>query len=821
MRESCQKTKRQRLQANSSSSSPWWLKIRPPQRETPPTKKPKRGSWRAQRSGNSEKLNTGHKNRPNEPLLRPPKRKIRYFVDRPDCFTVWLFCPNPEVGFVSSQGCFLTSAVREKRGFALSFLWIALIIGLTFLLSLLLLSEEEKGPALKPSSPPDKELSQAGAVEVTSKEQTPSPVLLDVQPVPLSSAKETSGDEHVQTPLKPDVPSKDSSEEDKAAQEDESSVVAAESSVVAAESSVVAAGDVLPTGEVMTVTAHENLLQELAAEASSSLEEKAAPLQENKATVPLVEEASNESSTVGEDKAEESPEQPSAVEMTKQASPLPTSPRKSRKQPTGQRSPLGHYSRASLELVGRWLDTPVHRLEEVLVSIRRQTAYRHFELEKVHSDETRLIQAPIEPLRLLQRRILERLVYTIPCSNAAHGAVPGRSVVTNAAAHLPSAREVLNLDLRKAFPSVRFARVRGVFRPLTRELLKKTGQLDAPVSSEVELKEETAHLLTALTTSPLVEDNGRTVYVLPQGAPTSGALLNLVCRELDRKIFKICKQHSTLKLRYTRYLDDLTLSSPAEIPAEVRREVEHAILKNGFKDNSAKTKHLREGNVLQICGLRLEGRKLEVSPQIVSRCALRLEESKHRGHSLEEESQHRTAVFGIINFFRMVYGSRIPDSIAAPYKEYRSNRNLGREKEAQLPHALPWSPRGAEEQTGLSLLAQWLDVSVEELEFVKQMVEEGEAYLRWSIPKRNGQHRQIMTPYYELKRIQARLLRRLLYRIPVSDAAHGFVPARSIVTNAYAHCHRDHLLNIDLKDAFPSPHWPWDTTQKVRSSLFS
>lgn len=116
----------------------------------------------------------------------------------------------------------------------------------------------------------------------------------------------------------------------------------------------------------------------------------------------------------------------------------------------------------------------------------------------------------------------------------AHGFAPGRSVVSNARVHL-GRRLVLNLDLLDFFPSIHFGRVRGVFmaRPF-----------EFPVQVATMLAQLCCHRAS-----------------LPQGAPTSPIISNLICRGLDRDLDRLARQHGC---RYTRYADDITFSTNAD-----------------------------------------------------------------------------------------------------------------------------------------------------------------------------------------------------------------------------------------------------------------
>lgn len=71
-------------------------------------------------------------------------------------------------------------------------------------------------------------------------------------------------------------------------------------------------------------------------------------------------------------------------------------------------------------------------------------------------------------------------------------------------------------------------------------------------------------------------------------------------------------------------------------------------------------------------------------------------------------------------------------------------------------------------------------------------------------PKRSGGGRLIESPHSRLKALQGRVLHRLLDRIPVHEACHGFVAGRSVLTHARLHTGRPVLLHFDLKNFFGS-----------------
>jgi RNA-directed DNA polymerase len=77
-------------------------------------------------------------------------------------------------------------------------------------------------------------------------------------------------------------------------------------------------------------------------------------------------------------------------------------------------------------------------------------------------------------------------------------------------------------------------------------------------------------------------------------------------------------------------------------------------------------------------------------------------------------------------------------------------------------------------------------------------------YRQFGIPKKTGGIRQIWAPMKELKAIQRWILENIVERLPIHGSAHGFVAGRSIVTNAQLHCDSSVVVNVDLKDFFPT-----------------
>ncbi|MEV6273625.1 reverse transcriptase family protein [Nocardia sp. NPDC051832] len=176
--------------------------------------------------------------------------------------------------------------------------------------------------------------------------------------------------------------------------------------------------------------------------------------------------------------------------------------------------------------------------------------YRYRRLPKTNG--VRLVEAPKVRLREIQRRILRHVLSGIPAHPACHGFEKGRSAMTFAAPHA-GAELVLRVDLRDFFTSIGVARVRAVFAacgysPAVAQVLADLCTTATPVTELSALDYRQRNLLRARH--------------LPQGAPTSPRLANLIAHGLDRRLTGYATQHG---LAYTRYADDLAISGKSDL----------------------------------------------------------------------------------------------------------------------------------------------------------------------------------------------------------------------------------------------------------------
>ena len=176
----------------------------------------------------------------------------------------------------------------------------------------------------------------------------------------------------------------------------------------------------------------------------------------------------------------------------------------------------------------------------------------------------------------------------------AYGFVCGRSVVDNARPHVGK-RYILNLDLKDFFPTI------------TRQQVA-----DCLTAEPFGFSSLAAKLVSGLATVRTKNNE----EVLAQGFATSPTLSNFICREMDKEIASIATAQG---ITFTRYADDLTFSSDADIlrpQGELVQQVKAIVERYGFRLNEEKTHLQRRGRRQEVTGLMVT-EKVNVSRRYV------------------------------------------------------------------------------------------------------------------------------------------------------------------------------------------------------------
>lgn len=294
--------------------------------------------------------------------------------------------------------------------------------------------------------------------------------------------------------------------------------------------------------------------------------------------------------------------------------------------------------------------------EFALWQIRKKQYQKKYITKK--NGSLRQLYVPPTLTKNMQRKIKEIINEYYTPANAVHGFIISKdnnikNIVTNASLHVKK-WIVINLDIENFFDSINFGRVRGLF-------LAKPFNLDKDIATKI----------AQLTTY----DN-----ILPQGAPTSPLISNIICNKMDHQLIKLAK---TQGYSYTRYADDITFSTNKQIQKKdiekIIIEIKHIITDNGFSLNEQKTRIQRKYESQVVTGLKVN-EKVNINRKFIRTIRSMLFEWFSKGleeasnnhflkHTKQEQKYNdkiqsfQNILIGKISFLGMVKGKNDPNYI--------------------------------------------------------------------------------------------------------------------------------------------------------------
>jgi len=220
--------------------------------------------------------------------------------------------------------------------------------------------------------------------------------------------------------------------------------------------------------------------------------------------------------------------------------------------------------------------------------------YLYFRLRKKNGG-TREIMVPNQRLKKIQQWILKYILEKVPLDKVCTGFRKGYSIKENASIH-KGAECVLNIDLLRFFDMITRNRVWGLFKQLGYHpsLAYLFADLTTAYHKDIywnKIKEEGIKELNELG-----RESSR---ILPQGAPTSPMISNIICRSLDNRLSKLAEK---CNCKYSRYADDITFSG-GEKNIPTLKLVTQIIEDEGFFINRDKVRYQYRGKKQYVTGL--------------------------------------------------------------------------------------------------------------------------------------------------------------------------------------------------------------------------
>lgn len=223
-------------------------------------------------------------------------------------------------------------------------------------------------------------------------------------------------------------------------------------------------------------------------------------------------------------------------------------------------------------------------LKDIIKNINKN--YYNFNISK-RSGGKRKISMPSGSLMYIQYLIKEEILSKIIISNNATGFTKNKSIITNAKIHI-NQEKLLNIDLKDFFPSIHMNRVYYMFKYICG------------------YNNEVSYCLTKLVTL----NNS-----LPQGAPTSPIISNIVAFKMDLRLQKLADK---LGINYSRYADDITFSGTISVINEcLLKYVTNIVEDCGFRINEKKTRFASKGSRQEVTGLIVNNGKVNVPKEYI------------------------------------------------------------------------------------------------------------------------------------------------------------------------------------------------------------
>lgn len=213
------------------------------------------------------------------------------------------------------------------------------------------------------------------------------------------------------------------------------------------------------------------------------------------------------------------------------------------------------------------------------ISNRIENNYKVYKIKK-HNGTYRTIYSPNPLLKSIQRKILKNILNNKEISKYAKAYHKNLSLKDNAIPHL-NKKIVLKLDIIDFFENIEYP---TIYKYCFNEAYFPTS---------------VGHLLTTLCT---YESR------LPQGAPTSSYISNLIMKDFDNEIGTYCEKNN---ISYTRYSDDMTFSgefNPKELISIVRKQ----LYKLGLKINNKKIHVINNSQQQNVTGI-VVNKKIQIS----------------------------------------------------------------------------------------------------------------------------------------------------------------------------------------------------------------
>lgn len=247
---------------------------------------------------------------------------------------------------------------------------------------------------------------------------------------------------------------------------------------------------------------------------------------------------------------------------------------------------------------------------------------------------TRQIDNPVQQLKVIQHRILQRVLSKVELPEYMFGAVAGKTTTLNAAEHIRNERSTLVcMDISSFYPSVTSRHIYGVWHSVLR------------------CPPRLASLLSELTTFE---------FRLPQGAPTSPMLANIFLTSI---FDPVCAECEELELVITTWIDDITFSG--QNARRLIETVRATLASNGLKSAAQKLRIEGPCDEKVVTGVRIGRTRTRVPHKVVADIRAAIHRLAVNKVPAEDEVRYRANLAG-----RLAYLGSVDARDAASLRDY-------------------------------------------------------------------------------------------------------------------------------------------------------
>jgi len=273
--------------------------------------------------------------------------------------------------------------------------------------------------------------------------------------------------------------------------------------------------------------------------------------------------------------------------------------------------------------------------------------YKNFPIKK-RSGGVRWISVPVPPLMAVQSWIAKEILNNVAVHSSAYAYVTGLKdpILQHVRNHCAS-KWMLKVDIKNFFPNISEKQVYDVFRSLEYPQLLSFEM--ARLCTRVTPRRKGERWNTEWKDREIEAYTSRYIGSLPQGAPSSPALSNLVCRNFDEQLNSLSIEHDA---NYSRYADDLCFSfhsSNREKVAAFKKKVSLILWQNSFMENAKKTRIIPPGARKIVTGLVANENKPKISRELRDRVRMHLHYAEKNGIPSHCKNRSFRSVMGFKN----------------------------------------------------------------------------------------------------------------------------------------------------------------------------